>query len=148
MKKNQTSLHSNQDDDSIDLLTIIKKLWTEKKLIFRTTIISFIVGFLIAIFSPVLYTSQTTFVPQVTDNQSSASRGLGSLASLAGIKFNTIEESNDSYLSPLLYTKIIDSEEFSLELLEEELIDRNFNKFTIKDYLLSKNGGCSSVTVT
>lgn len=135
MEKNQTSLHSNQDEDSIDLLTIFKKLWIEKKLIFRTTIISFIVGFLIAIFSPVLYTSQTTFVPQVSDDQTSPSNKLGSLASLAGLKINSNEITNDSYLSPLLYIQIVDSEEFSLELLSAEITNSDFETLTIGEYL-------------
>lgn len=138
MKDDNIYTNDNIEEDSIDIFALIKNIWRGRRLIIKISISFFFIGCIVAILSPVIYTSETTFVPQVTDNQSSASRGLGSLASLAGIKFNTIEESNDSYLSPLLYTKIIDSEEFSLELLEEELIDRNFNKFTIKDYLLSK----------
>ena len=47
----------------------------------------------------------------------SSNNKLGSLASLAGLNVNSTENPIDSYLSPLLYTKIIDSEEFSLKLL-------------------------------
>ena len=54
------------------------------------------------------------------------------------INLSTNEVTSDSYLSPLLYTNIIDSEEFSLDLLTEELINLNAEKFTIKEYLLSK----------
>ena len=89
--------------------------------------------------SPISYTSETTFVPQVSDDQTSTSNNnkLGSLASLAGIQINQIETS-DTYLSPYLYTKIIDSEEFSLKLLDEELTNSNKDKFTIREYLLSQ----------
>ena len=62
---------------------------------------------------------------------------LGSLASLAGINLNPTEITSDSYLSPLLYKNIVNSEEFSLNLLEEELIDSNADKLSIKEYLLS-----------
>ena len=36
-----------------------------------------------------------------------------------------------------MYIKIIDSEEFSLKLLDAELIDSNANKFAVREYLLS-----------
>ena len=85
----------------------------------------------------VIYTSQTTFVPQISDDQMSSNNKLGSLASLAGLNVNSTENPIDSYLSPLLYTKIIDSEEFSLKLLSAELISSNTNKLTIREYLLS-----------
>ena len=45
---------------------------------------------------------------------------------------------SDSYLSPLVYTNIINSEEFSLKLIGQEIINLNSDKFTIKEYLLSK----------
>ena len=44
----------------------------------------------------------------------------------------------DSYLSPYVYTNIINSEEFSLKLLNEELVNSNADKFTVKEYLLSE----------
>ena len=40
-------------------------------------------------------------------------------------------------MSPLVYTNIVNSEEFSLRLLNEELINLNGDRFTIKEYLLS-----------
>ena len=96
------------------------------------------IGCLVALLSPVVYTSQTTFVPQVSgDEMSIKNNRLGSLASLAGIELNPTEMTSDSYLSPLVYTNIIDSEEFSFRLLSEELIDSNGDKFTIREYLLS-----------
>ena len=54
---------------------------------------------------------------------SSSKVGLGSLASLAGINLNQGSSTSDSYLSPLLYSKIANSDEFSLKLIEEELIN-------------------------
>ena len=122
------------DEDSIDLVIIIKTIWSEKKFIIKTLISFFIIGCIAALMSPVIYTAQTTFVPQVSDK--SSTNKIGTLASLAGININPIEETSDSYLSPLLYRKIIDSEEFSLDLLEAELIDTNANKFNIREYLL------------
>ena len=139
MKDNQNISNNNFEEDSIDIVALIKNIWSERKLIIKVTISFFVIGCIVALLSPVKYTSQTTFVPQISDDQMNNSGSLGALASsLAGINLNTNEVTTDSYLSPLLYTNIIDSEEFSLKLLEEELINSNADKFTIKEYLLSK----------
>lgn len=132
----QTSLYNNEED-SIDFKPILKKIWTERKLIVKSTILFFFVGCLVAILSPEVYTAQTTFVPQVSGDDMSKNNKLGSLASIAGLNLNPNEMNSDSYLSPLVYTNIIDSEEFSLRLLGEELINSDGDKFTIKKYLLS-----------
>ena len=138
MKNNQTNTYANIEGDSIDIKAILKKIWINRKLIVKTIISFFIIGCIVAILSPIKYTSQTTFVPQISDDQmSTQSNTLNSLASLAGINLNQ-KMTTDSYLSPLLYINIIDSEEFSLKLLREELINTNSEKFTVKEYLLSK----------
>ena len=125
------------EEDSIDIIALLKTLWNGKKLIVKTTILFFIIGCIVALLSPVIYTSQTTFIPQVSEDQMSSSKGgLGSLASLAGINLNQGSSTSDSYLSPLLYSKIANSDEFSLKLIEEELISINGDKFTLKEYML------------
>ena len=135
----QPNLNNLIEEDSIDIVPILKNIWKEKRLIIKTSIAFFFIGCFIALLSPIVYTSQTTFVPQVSgDDVLQTNNKLGSLAaSLAGINLNTSEVTSDSYLSPLVYTNIIDSEEFSLKLLNEELIDLNGDRFTIKEYLLS-----------
>jgi len=62
---------------------------------------------------------------------------LGSLASLAGINLNEVSTTGDSYLSPLLYSKLAESEEFSLDIINEQIINLNRDELTIKEYLLS-----------
>ncbi|MDC0552121.1 Wzz/FepE/Etk N-terminal domain-containing protein [Flavobacteriaceae bacterium] len=138
MKDNHANSYNNLEEDSIDIIALLKTLWNGKKLIVKTTICFFIIGCVVALLSPVVYTAQTTFVPQVSDDQMSTSKGgLGSLASLAGINLNQGSSTSDSYLSPLLYSKIANSDEFSLKLIEEELINLNGDKFSIKQYMLS-----------
>ena len=138
MKENHANSYNNLEEDSIDGIALLKTLWTGKKLIVKTTILFFIIGCIVALLSPVVYTAQTTFIPQVSEDQMSTSKGgLGSLASLAGINLNQGSSTSDSYLSPLLYSKIANSDEFSLKLIEEELISLNGDKFSIKQYMLS-----------
>ena len=137
MKNNQNNSRANFDEDSIDVTDIIKKIWHERILISKAVISFFIVGCFVALFSPVVYTSETTFVPQVSGDDMSSNNKLGSLASLAGIELNATKVTSDSYLSPLVYSNIIDSEEFSLKLLSAGLISSNSEKLTIREYLLS-----------
>jgi len=142
MSNNQSTLNSNLREDSIDIVDIVallKKIWKERLLIVKTSISFFFIGCIIAVFSPVIYTSQTSFVPQVSgDDISTNNNKLGSLASLAGINLNPTEETSDSYLSPLVYSLVVDSEEFSQKILSAELKNTNADKFTIREYLLSK----------
>ena len=137
MKENQANSYNNLEENSIDIIALLKTLWKGKKLIIKFTTLFFIIGCLVALLSPVVYTAQTTFIPQVSEDQISTAKGLGSLASLAGINLNTSTSSSDSYLSPLLYSKLVNSEEFSYNIIEEEIINLNGGKLTIKDYLLS-----------
>ena len=124
------------EEDSIDLIAIVKTVWLAKKLIAKTTVLFFILGCIVALISPIVYTAQTTFVPQVSDEGMSSPKGLGSLASLAGINLNQSSSTSDSYVSPMLYSKITESDEFSMKLINEELIQLNEDRISIKDYLL------------
>jgi len=134
---NQKENNFNEEDE-IDIIALVKTVWLGRKLIIKTTVLFFVIGCLVALLSPVVYTAQTTFIPQVSEDQMSSSKGgLGSLASLAGINLNQGSSTSDSYLSPLLYSKIANSDEFSLKLIEEELINLNGDKFTLKEYMLS-----------
>ena len=130
------------EEDSIDIIAILKTVWNGRKLVLKSVATFFIVGCIVALSSAVIYTSETTFVPQTSDDQmSSAPKGLGSLAGLVGIDLNSAGSSSDSYLSPLLYSQIADSEEFSINLLNEQLINLEGETLTIKDYLSKDAGG-------
>ena len=78
-----TQLQQDPQNDSIDLIALLKKLWAGKKTIIKTTLVFFVIGLFVAVFSKNQYTASTTFVPLV---QSDTPGGkLGGLASLAGI---------------------------------------------------------------
>jgi len=128
------------EEDSIDIIAILKTVWNGRKLVVKSVTAFFLIGCIVALVTPIIYTSETTFVPQTSDDQMSAPNGLGSLAGLVGIDLNSAVSSSDSYLSPLLYSKIADSEEFSINLLNEQLINLEGETLTIKDYL-SKDAG-------
>ena len=66
MKDNHANSYNNLEEDSIDIIALLKTLWNGKKLIVKTTILFFVIGCIVALLSPVVYTAQTTFVPQVS----------------------------------------------------------------------------------
>ena len=142
MKDKQTDLQDYSEKDSIDIIALLKTVWDGRKLVVKSVAVFFIVGCIVALSSPIIYTSETTFVPQTSDDQmSSAPKGLGSLAGLVGINLNSAGSSNDSYLSPLLYPKIADSEEFSIHLLNEMIINLEGSTIAVKDYLTKDASG-------
>ena len=141
MTENNSKEMTPIDEDSIDIIALLKTVWDGRKLIVKIVVAFFVIGCIVALSSPIVYTSETTFVPQTSDDQMSTPKGLGSLAGLVGIDFNSASSSNDSYLSPLLYSKIADSEEFSINLLEEQLINLEGETLTIKNYLMKDAGG-------
>ena len=44
MKENQLNSYNNLEEDSIDIIALLKTLWIGKKLIVKTTILFFVVG--------------------------------------------------------------------------------------------------------
>ena len=121
-------------------VNVFRKIWSGKKLVVQFTLASFLIGIIIILFSPKIYFSDTTFVPQTSESNNSASKELGSLASLAGINLNAEALSSvDNYLSPLLYNKIIDSEEFSVSLFNQELVKSDGTKILLRDHLLDES---------
>ena len=146
MKDNQKNSYNNLEEDSIDIIALLKTVWNGKKIIIKTTAMFFIIGCIVALLSPTVYTSETTFVPQTSDQNSSSVKGLGSLASLAGINLNAEASSSiDNYISPMLYSRITESNEFLITLLNENIIKLNGNQLALKDYLLENKGWFSFI---
>lgn len=145
MTENNSKEMTPNDEDSIDIIALLKTVWDGRKLIVMSVVAFFVIGCIVALSSPIVYTSETTFVPQTSDDQMSTPKGLGSLAGLVGINLNSASSSNDAYLSPLLYSKIADSEEFSINLLNEQLINLEGDSLTIKEHFSKDKDGFSLI---
>ena len=57
MKDNHANSYNNLEEDSIDIIALLKTLWNGKKLIVKTTILFFVIGCIVALLSPVVYTA-------------------------------------------------------------------------------------------
>ena len=132
------SEYNNQhiDGDEIDLVELLKKVYIEKKLIFKCSIIATIVGVFFALDQPNQFTSSTTFIPQLSSNVNSGSSSLSGLASLAGINLGGTEAFSD--FPPTLYPQVVESVPFRLELLSSN-IQVNNTELTLREYFLKDN---------
>jgi hypothetical protein len=106
------------EDDSIDIIALLKDLWIARKIILKITLVFTFLGLFVAVFSKNEFTAATTFVP-LAQGTPAGGGSLGSLASLAGI--NIGGGVNSEEISPELYPQIVSSIPFQLELLNTPL---------------------------
>ncbi len=144
------------EEQEIDLVELIQKLWHNRWLIVKITIVFMVLGLLVALFSPKVYTASCDVVPQTSDNSKSSQ--MSSLAKLAGI--NLSQGEGAPTLSPYVYENILKSTKFKKELMQTEInfekADRpvsfyeyytseEFNKPTVVDYVLKYTIGLPGV---
>jgi len=109
-----TPLLSTSDSDEIDLIALTKTLWTGRTIILKSILVCGIIGILIAITTPKEYEASSIMVPTGGGGNSNIG-GLGGLAALAGINFNS---QSGSELSTTVYPQIITSLPYQLELMK------------------------------
>lgn len=133
-----------QAEDQIDIVALLAKVWSQKKLIFRSVCVSGIIGVLVALSIPNQYTASSMFTPS-SIGKSTGSSGLKGLASLAGINIGSISEGSKE-ISPMLYGKIVEGATFKKELLDAPL--KNITGVqTLKEYFNQKESSFSLLGV-
>jgi len=121
----------NENEDEIDLVELLKKVYVEKKLIFKTAFFSAVIGLVYALTQPNEFTSSTTFIPQLSSGTKTGSSSLSGLASLAGINIGNMERGSE--FPPTLYPQVLNGIPFRLDLLSSKIKIEN-NSVLIKDY--------------
>ena len=124
---------SNQrvSEDEINLIELLKKVYLEKKFILKISILAALFGIVYALFQPNVYTSSTTFIPQLSSGLKTGGSSLSGLASLAGINIGSMESSSE--FPPTLYPQVVESVGFKLDLLAST-INLNNEEIFVKDY--------------
>lgn len=118
MEQNQyTNTPQDSQETEIDLIEVIRKLWKNRKLILRVTLVFIFLGLLVAIFSAKEYTAGCTMVPQSSEKKMSG--GLSGLAAMAGINLGDL--GGGEIMSPKMYPKILESIPFQKELMKTVL---------------------------
>jgi LPS O-antigen subunit length determinant protein (WzzB/FepE family) len=126
----------NDNTDEIDLIELLKKIYLERKLILKISVLASLFGVVYALFQPNEFTSSTTFIPQLSSGVKTGGSPLGGLASLAGINIGSMENSTE--FPPTLYPQVVNGVPFRVELLSNE-ITLNNELVAVKDYLEKKS---------
>ena len=128
---NEQQYQTPVEEQEIDLVELIAKLWHNRGLIIKTTVLFMVVGLMVALFSAKVYSAGCEIVPQTGNSSSSSS--LSSLAALAGIRVNNT--GNNSTLSPYVYENIVSSVPFRKDLMYTKIHFAEFEEpITLFDY--------------
>lgn len=131
MDNNTMPQRNHVDESEIDIMAIIARLWEKRKFIITVTCVFAFIGVFVALFSPKVYTSSCTFVPQTSKKTTSSS--ISSLAALAGINMSNM--SSGETLSPLIYPQILNNIEFKKELMYSKIKFADYEEpITLIDY--------------
>lgn len=107
----------NSEEQEIDLLEIIGRLWRERRFILKVTFVFVVLGILVALFSSKVYTAQCSIVPQTGSKSTGGS--LSGLAAMADINLGSME--SGELLSPKIYSMIINSVPFQKDLMQVKI---------------------------
>jgi uncharacterized protein involved in exopolysaccharide biosynthesis len=116
---NHTNANTNKSDE-IDLIEVARKIWDERRLIYKTVAIFFALGLLIAFGSTKEYKSEAKLLPEAASKEGGTSgllKQFGGLGALAGIDMSSLGGGVDAF-GPQLYPNIIHSTPFMLHLLD------------------------------
>jgi LPS O-antigen subunit length determinant protein (WzzB/FepE family) len=123
----------SDNTDEIDLIELLKKIYLEKKLVLKISVLASLFGVVYALLQPNEFTSSTTFIPQLSSGVKTGGSSLSGLASLAGINIGSMESSSE--FPPTLYPQVVNGVPFRVELLSNE-ITLNNELVAVKDYFL------------
>ena len=104
------------NSDEIDLIELLKTVWDGRKQIIIISFVFVLIGVAVALRSPVVYTSTTTFINSQTESNSPS--GLSGVASLVGINLGGY---SGSQIPPTIYPQIGESVEFKRSLLKSPI---------------------------
>lgn len=106
------------EDDEIDLVEVAKTIWSNRRIIYKTVAVFFVLGLLVAFLSPVEYESETILLPELQEQQVPGSAGklLQQFGGLAGISMSDMQTGT---ISPMLYPQILKSAPFLLHLMDQ-----------------------------
>lgn len=116
MEQLQNQNNMPVEEQEIDLVELIQKMWVNRWLIIKVTGVFVVLGVLVALFSSKVYTASCDIVPDVGRKTSSQ---MSSLAALAGVNIN--QSQDVSNLSPYVYENILKGTAFRKELMQTEI---------------------------
>ncbi len=130
----------DNNSDEIDLIELLKIAWNGRKQIIIISFVFVLVGVALALLSPIVYTSSTTFINSQTE--SSSGLGLSGVASLVGVNLGSM--SSGSEIPPSMYPQIAESVQFKRDLLNSYIDEKE--QIKLEDFLANYNDIEKSLT--
>lgn len=116
-------------NDEIDIIEILKKIYKSRKFILIISFSFILIGTIVALLSPLKYSSETIFI---TQNKESDTSSLSGVASLVGINLGLSNFGGE--IPSSMYPQVSQSPKFKRLLLNEN-IDLQ-DKINLKEYLI------------
>lgn len=146
MENNNVQQQNNFEEEEIDIMAIILRLWEKRWFIIKVTCVFAVLGVFVAIFTPKEYTASCVVVPETKGGAFSAS-SLGGLAAMAGINLGS--SSGGEMLSPMMYDKLMKNIDLRKELMQTPINWEEYEEpVTILDYYTNPDYKKSSVLGT
>ena len=134
MEQFQNQNNMPVEEQEIDLVELIQKMWINRWLIIKVTGVFVVLGVLVALFSAKVYTASCDIVP---DTGKSGNSKMSSLAALAGVNLGSGEDV--TALSPLVYENIMNGTSFRKELMQTKIDFEDIDKpVSFFDYYTSE----------
>ena len=125
----------NGDEEEIDLLELAAKLWKSRRTIFIYAGVAAIIGLVVAFSIPKEYTTTIKLAPELSGSSSPSKKGLGSLASMAGINLGSNTEGMDAVF-PELYPDVLSSVPFLVGLFDVPVTESKTDSvYTVRNYI-------------
>lgn len=132
MENNNVQQQNNFEEEEIDIMAIILRLWEKRWFIIKVTCVFAVLGVFVAIFTPKEYTASCVVVPETKGGAFSAS-SLGGLAAMAGINLGAA--TGGEMLSPVMYDKLLKNINLRKELMQTKLTFEEYDEpVSILDY--------------
>lgn len=143
MENNNVQQQTNFEEEEIDIMAIIMRLWEKRWFIIKVTCVFAVLGVFVAIFTPKEYTASCVVVPETKGGAFSGS-SLGGLAAMAGI--NLGGANGGEMLSPLMYDKLMKNIDLRKELMQTPINWEEYEEpVTILDYYTNPDYAKTSV---
>lgn len=120
-------MDEKNETKEIDVISIVKKVFSKKKLLGGFIIVFGVIGVVVALNNPKKYTANVVLAPEMSGM--GMSKNLGDLASMVGVNLNNNSSSMDA-IYPDLYPNIFASNDFVMKLFDV--------KVTLKDGVTTK----------
>ncbi len=131
IQMNAPDMDTNEQE--IDLIELAKRLWGERKFLFKCCGVAIVVGLVVAFSIPKEDSTTVKLAPETSDS-SKKMGNLGGLAAMAGINLNS--SSGADAISPDLYPDVVSSIPFLLELFPVQVTNEKGNySASLYDYM-------------